>query len=60
MAQPGYNPPNDNCPECEKPSKTYSLGGKTVDGVAQFRWECEHKHQWTVYEPRTPPTPEGS
>jgi len=53
MRAPGYNPPNDTCPECKTPSKTYHIGSKTVDGVAQYRYQCEHKHEWLVKE--TPP-----
>lgn len=52
MKQPGYNPPNDDCPECEEPSKTYFIGGKTVDGVAIYTYHCEHGHKWTVEEKR--------
>jgi len=48
MGEPGYNPPNDDCPECEEPSKTFFKGGKTVDGVAQYRHCCEHGHEWIV------------
>lgn len=54
MADPRYNPPNEDCPECTEPSKTYFIGGKTVDGVAQYTWHCEHGHRWVVEEPRDP------
>lgn len=46
MGRPGFNPPNNDCPECTSPSKTYYIGGKTVDGVAQHRYKCEHGHEW--------------
>ena len=52
MGEPGYNPPNDDCPDCTEPSKTYHLGSKTVDGVKITRWYCENKHTWTVKERR--------
>jgi len=55
MRAPNYNPPNDDCPECVTPSKTYYMGGKTVtkEGEAPeavHRWKCEHGHIWTVIE----------
>ena len=34
MRAPSYNPPNDDCPECVTPSKTYYMGGKTVATAA--------------------------
>ncbi len=52
MADPRFNPPNDACPECREPSKTYFVGGRTEDGVAIYRWCCEHRHEWEVREPR--------
>ena len=57
MGDPRHNPPNDDCPECTEPSKTYHMGAKTVtreDGsrVAITRWECEHKHEWETTEER--------
>jgi len=57
MGDPRHNPPNDDCPECIEPSKTYHMGAKTVareDGsrVAITRWECEHKHEWNTEEER--------
>jgi hypothetical protein len=57
MGEPGYNPPNDDCPTCEEPSKTHHMGAKTVfndDGsrTAITRWECEHKHEWETKEDR--------
>jgi len=48
MAAPGFNPPSNDCPECDVPSKTYYIGGKTVDGVARHRHKCEHGHVWIV------------
>jgi hypothetical protein len=52
MGRPNYNPPNNDCPQCTEPSRTYYIGAKrvTLDGVAykQTRYECEHKHPWTV------------
>lgn len=50
MSAPGYNPPNDDCPECTGQSKTYYIGGKTVEGVSQHRWRCEHNHEWITRE----------
>ena len=50
MAHPNFNPPNDKCPECTEPSKTFFIGGRTVDGVSQYRWECEHKHEWIEHD----------
>jgi hypothetical protein len=55
MAHPDYNPPNNDCPECEEPSKTYHLGAKTVDDVKITRWGCEHNHEWEVREKTTSP-----
>ena len=52
MGQPNYNPPNNDCPECTVPSKTYFIGGKTVDNVAIYTWTCEHSHRWEVRENR--------
>lgn len=49
MGRPGFNPPNDRCPECTEPSKVHFMGGQTVDGVSRFRWNCEHGHEWIVY-----------
>lgn len=59
MRAPNYNPPNDDCPQCTSPSKTYYMGGKTVttEGHAPqtvHRWKCEHGHVWTVIEAPTP------
>jgi hypothetical protein len=48
MAAPGFNPPNNDCPECAEPSKTYHIGDKTVDGVPQQRWRCQHGHEWII------------
>jgi len=57
MANPNYNPPCDDCPECKEPSKIYHQGAKTVqreDGtyVSITRWACEHSHEWNVEEVR--------
>lgn len=52
MADPRFNPPNNDCPECTAPSRTYFIGGQTIDGIAQYRWQCEHSHQWVVRESR--------
>ena len=52
MADPRFNPPNEDCPTCEAPSRTYFVGGRTVDGVAIYRWRCEHRHEWEVREAR--------
>ncbi|MDP2307716.1 MAG: hypothetical protein Q8P18_16955 [Pseudomonadota bacterium] len=58
MSAPGYNPPNDRCPVCVVPSRTYHIGSKTVAGVAHHRYRCEHGHEWIVDEPRgTPESP---
>ena len=50
MAHPKYNPPNDLCPDCTEPSKTFHIGGKMVDGVSQQRWRCANGHEWIVRE----------
>ena len=55
MGRPAFNPPNDDCPQCEQPSKTFFRGAKLVDGIPQSRYECEHGHQWIVRGPPTPP-----
>lgn len=47
-AQPGYNPPNNDCPECEEPSRTWFIGGRTVDGKAQYTYTCDNHHRWTT------------
>ena len=60
MGQPGHNPPNDDCPDCTEPSKTYFIGAKTVfetqDGVevkvSVTRHHCEHHHEWVTRETR--------
>jgi len=57
MGEPGFNPPNDDCPLCEEPSGTYHQGAKTIvneDGshTAVTRWVCEHRHEWQTYEER--------
>lgn len=52
MGRPDYNPPNDDCPHCAEPSKTYFIGAKTVDGRARRRFQCEHGHEWFVWEDR--------
>lgn len=52
LADPRFNPPNDDCPECTEPSRTYSVGGRTVDGVAEYFWRCEHRHEWVIRERR--------
>ena len=56
MGQPNYNPPNDACPVCTEPSRTYFIGGKRgPDGPVQ-RWRCEHQHVWVTHgegEPRS-------
>ena len=56
MAHPNYNPPNDDCPECEKPSKTYFIGARRVVDEDEKPWtvtrySCEHKHEWKTREP---------
>ncbi len=57
MLAPGFNPPNDNCPECTAPSKTHHIGGKTVGGVSQQRWKCELGHEWIVRDSPPPAEP---
>jgi len=58
MANPNYNPPNNDCPSCTEPPKTHHLGSKTTfddDGKALMkitRFVCEHHHEWSVEEPR--------
>ena len=51
MGRPTHNPPTDKCPECTEPSKTYFIGSKTVDGVVQTRYQCEHGHEWVDRDP---------
>jgi len=46
MAIPGYNPPNNDCPECTEPSRTWSRGARSVDGKAQYRYVCDNGHEW--------------
>lgn len=55
MRAPGYNPPNDDCAECDAPSKTYCIGGKQVEGRTVHRWKCERGHTWTTSEPDADP-----
>jgi hypothetical protein len=50
MAHPFFNPPNDRCPECTSPSKTYSMGSMYQDGKTIRSWECEYKHRWDIVE----------
>lgn len=58
MANPNFNPPNNDCPDCSEPSKTYHQGSRTTfDDKGQpltksTRYACEHHHAWTVEEPR--------
>ena len=52
MAHPQFNPPTNDCPECTEPSKRFHVGAHTKDGFAITKWECEHKHTWTVKEKR--------
>jgi len=57
MADPRFNPPNNDCPECEEPSKTYFIGANTVsddDGnrVKHTTYTCEHQHEWRLAEVR--------
>ena len=54
MSAPGFNPPNDTCPECVVPSRTWHVGSKTVNGVVRHRYRCEHEHEWIVEELRDP------
>lgn len=53
MSRPNYNPPNNDCPECEEASKTRFVGGKQVDGVTQKRYSCENKHEWIKKEEKS-------
>lgn len=50
MAQPNYNPANNDCPECEIPSKTYFIGGRTENGIAIYTWACQYHHKWILTE----------
>lgn len=50
MGRPDYNPPNNDCPECASPSRVFFIGAKSVAGVAQRRYQCEHGHEWIVKE----------
>ena len=49
-AAPGFNPPREDCPECQAPSRCFHVGSKTVDGVVRHRYACEHGHVWFVEE----------
>lgn len=51
MSRPDYNPPCDDCPECEEPSKVYFIGAKRVGEYTQKRFKCEHHHEWVIKEP---------
>jgi len=46
MGQPNYNPPNNDCPVCTEPSRTFFIGGKRSARGAVQRWRCEHQHEW--------------
>ena len=48
MSQPNFNPPNNDCPECSEPSRTYSIGGRTENGTSLYTYRCEHNHTWTT------------
>jgi hypothetical protein len=58
LGRPDHNPPNDDCPECSAPSRTYFLGSRLVPdpegphgfGWTERAWTCEHQHRWTVRE----------
>ena len=55
MAQPNYNPPCEDCPECAEPSRVYFIGSKTLsreDGtkVKITRYACENHHEWNLEE----------
>ena len=52
MGRPTHNPPTDDCPQCDRPSRTHHQGSKTVDGVKITRFVCEHGHEWTERETR--------
>ena len=59
LRNPKVNPPNDDCPACASPSRTYPLGGRFVPapeapggvGWTEYAWICEHRHTWTIREP---------
>ena len=58
MGRPGFNPPNDACPECTAPSKTYMLGSKRSPddpNTTVTRWTCEYGHTWTTTTTRETP-----
>ena len=46
MADHRFNPPAAQCPHCAALSRTYFIGGKTVDGVRVERYQCEYRHEW--------------
>lgn len=48
LGDPRFYPKTDDCPECTEPSKPHFIGAKTVDGVGQKRYNCEHGHEWIV------------
>ena len=50
MTRADYNPPNDDCPDCKTPSRTYFIGAKTEEGKKRTRYTCECGHNWTVVE----------
>lgn len=58
MAHPKYNPPNNDCPECTEPSKTFFIGSRTTfddqgKPTAKItRYACEHQHEWMTEEPK--------
>lgn len=47
MGLPGFNPPNNDCPECTEPSRTFFIGGRTLNEVTSYTYRCENKHEWT-------------
>ena len=51
MSRPGFKTPDTRCPECTEPSRSFYIGGKTVDGKTQHRYQCEHGHEWTERNP---------
>lgn len=48
MGHPAHNPPSNDCPSCTALSRVWFRGGKTVDGVSQYRYLCDNGHEWLV------------
>ena len=49
-SNPNYNPPNEECPQCAGPSRTFFVCGQTKNGEPEYTYTCEHKHTWVQRE----------